>query len=190
MEFLKKLLNTKFREDMTLDEVSNALQELNVGFPTDLSNYIEKAKYDNLSSEVAEYKRKERESLSEQERRDLECKEKIQELEESNKNYLKEKNISEYTSNYVKLGYSDELAKETAIALNSGDMVKVFECQTKFNKELSEKLKIDNLNDLGGPKVNNEKKVMTKEKFDKLNATQQMEFYNENPQVASEFMKI
>lgn len=104
----------------------------------------ELAKYKNAvskaNSEAAEYKRKAREleqkkleSLSEEERLKAETENKINDLNAELETLRKEKTIASYQAQYIALGYSPELAKDTAEAICNNDMVKVLANQKIFN---------------------------------------------------------
>lgn len=91
-----------------------------------------KRQLSKANTEAAEYKRKQREAMDEDERAKQEREEELNTLREENKALKKEKDVSTYTSKYLALGYDKDLAKETAEAYVEGDTDKVFENQQKF----------------------------------------------------------
>lgn len=118
-------------ENMTAEEKVAALEALeyedNSGELVKLKKLNEKA-----NSEAAEWKRKHNALLNDDERKQQEANERYQAMEQELKTLKRDKTVASYTANYLKMGYDEALANETALAMADGDNDKVFECQKKF----------------------------------------------------------
>lgn len=118
-------------ENMTAEEKVAALEALeyedNSGELAKLKKLNEKA-----NSEAAEWKRKHNALLNDDERKQQEANERYQAMEQELKTLKRDKTVASYTANYLKMGYDEALANETALAMADGDNDKVFECQKKF----------------------------------------------------------
>ena len=116
-------------ENLTAEEKLAKLEALEIEEPNadEIARY--KKAIDKTSSEVAEWKRKYNEKLTEEERlkEEREAREKatLEELE----TLKAEKKISEYKSKYLGLGYPEDLAEENAKAIISGNMEVIFSNQ-------------------------------------------------------------
>jgi len=102
---------------------------------------------------------------------------------------MKEKTIADSKAQFISLGYSEQLALESAKALVDGDTSKVFENQKIFNDELAKKLQADLVKNTPSPAGGNGggDKVVTQEMFDKMNYQEQVTFYNEHPEEYAKF---
>lgn len=162
-------------ENMTPEQKVVALEEYEI----DLSGYVEKFEYDrlktsldNATSEAADYKKKWQSTLDEKEKSALEEQEKRAEMENRLKELENEKTITEYKSALMANGYDEETALDTAQAMMSGDMVKVFANQKKMTDGLKKELKKELMNsfktpDVGGdpePEKRDPKKMTLQEK--------------------------
>lgn len=112
-------------DEMSAEEKIKALTEYEVDVP---DNSAEINRYKKLISdangEAAKYKKQ----LNERPTTDD-----MASLKEQVATLQRDKTISEYKSNYIALGYSEELATTTAIAMVDGDMATVFANQKAFN---------------------------------------------------------
>lgn len=95
------------------------------------------------NSEAAEWKRKHKELLSEDERKKQEEAEKLTQMEKELADLRKDKTVSEYKAKYIAQGYKEDLATETAQALADGDTAKVFANQQKFLEEYTKSVKAE-----------------------------------------------
>jgi len=84
------------------------------------------------NSEAKQWKDKHNALLSEDERKKEESAEAMESLKTELATLKQEKTISEYTSQYIALGYSPELAKETATAFANGDFQKTMQSHAQF----------------------------------------------------------
>lgn len=137
-------------ENMTAEQKLAALEayeyEDNTAEVDRLRNAVSKA-----NSEAAEWKRKHRDLLSEDEQKKQADAEHLAEVEKQLAELQKEKKISDYTAQFISTGYDAKLAAETAKALAEGDTNTVFANQQKFMESYSKKLKADALRDTPRP---------------------------------------
>ena len=141
-------------ESMTPEEKIAALQGFDFPDP-DYSGYVKKELYDKAASDVAAWKKKHHDLLSEDERKQQEEAEKWANMEQELAGLKKEKTVSEYKAKLVSQGYDEGLATATAAAMESGDMATVFANNQKFldgyaKKIIADKLKRTPSGDTGG----------------------------------------
>lgn len=117
--------------DMTAEEKLSRLENFEYDDKSDELKRL-KAASDKASKEAAEWKRKHNALLDDDSRKQQEADERYQEMENELKALKRDKTVATYTASYLKMGYDETLAKETAEALADGDNEKVFECQVKF----------------------------------------------------------
>ena len=136
--------------EMTVEQKLAALE----GFEfNDNSAELERLKNatSKANSEAAEWKRKHNALLSEEEQKKNADAEAFKKVQEELEELRKEKTISEYTAQYIALGYDRELAEDTAKAMQSGDMKKVFANGEKHKQALEKSLKEQLLNEMHQP---------------------------------------
>ena len=135
------------------------------------------------NSEIAEYKRKEQEKLSDDEKQKLH----YQELEKEITTLKRKDTINTKINDLMSLGYDKELAKKQAEAEVDGKST--IEFQKAFMDGKLEAQKQELLKNTKTPIVNdpNSGGVKTKEDFDKLGYEGQLKLYNENPEIYNQF---
>lgn len=120
-------------EGMTPEEKVAALEAVEYEIPEpDLSGLISKKRFDEVASELAEWKRKYKAQLSEDEQRQLAHDEELTMLRQEVEASRKEREIAEIKSNYLAMGYDDELAQDTAVATIEGDNKRIFQNHRTF----------------------------------------------------------
>ena len=178
----KDLLKDAYKDGMTLEEIEAALAE--VELPEDLSTEVERLKTANskLSSENADWKRKHREALSEEERKSQEVADELKQLREERDTLLRESNVSKHKAKFLGMGYDEALATDAAVAMVDGDMEKLFSYQQKHQEAFEKKIRADALK--GTPKPVPDKKdgAMTLENLKKMSTQERLEFFNKNPE--------
>lgn len=111
--------------DMTPDEKVAALEAYNhPDFDPKANGWIEKSKFDKVSSDLAALKKTAKPSTDDAE--------KIATLEATVKTLTEDKQRSEHKAKFLSLGYDDALATSTADAMVKGDMETVFANQKSF----------------------------------------------------------
>ena len=165
--------------EMSAEEKVAALESFE--FEADYTGYVKKDLFDKVSSEVAEYKKKWRETLSEKEKVELDEAEKRKEMETRLAELENEKTMSEYKAKFIAQGYDEKLASDTAQAMLEGNMEIVFENQRKFVEQREAQIKEELLKGTPEPPGGNGASGMTKEEFRKLPLTEKNRIAKEDP---------
>lgn len=128
MSYLKELLGDSFKEGMSEDELSKAIEKAVNAKEKQAEQDLTKIKnaFNKASSEVAEYKHKLQEHLSDEEKKSSEQADLLKQLQEENAAFKRQSAIAENRAKFISFGYSDELAQRTAEALFDGDLDTVF----------------------------------------------------------------
>ena len=178
---LKDLLKDAYKDGITVEEIESALAEVEI--PADQSAEIERLKsaLSKSNSENAEWKKKHREALSEEERKAQEVAEELKQLREQNEQLLRESNLSKHKAKFLGMGYEEALATDAATAMIDGDMEKLFSYQQKHQEALEKKIRADALKGTPKPVPNNGDGGMTLENLRKMSARERLEFSEKNP---------
>ena len=135
-------------EAMTPEDKIKALLELE--FPD--SSEADRLKAENqkqkdlitkYTGEISSLKKAQNASLSEADRKTKEQEETLADLQERYNELLKKSTIGNYAAKLITLGYSEDMALESATALVDGDMEKVFENSAKFKTSLEKQFKAE-----------------------------------------------
>ena len=179
---IKDLLKDAYKEGMTLEEIEAALAE--VEFPEDLSTEVERLKTVNskLSSENADWKRKHREALSEEERKAQENADLLKQLQDRNAELERESGLAKHKAKFLGMGSEESLASDAATAMVDGDMEKLFAYQQKHQEAFEKKIRADALK--GTPKPVPDKKdgAITREQVSKMSVSEKIKLYQANPE--------
>lgn len=148
---IKELLGDSYKEGMTVEEFAEALK--GVEMPKDQSAEIEnlKKRISEVNSEAADWKNKYRSTLDEATKKQQEADEKAKKDQEELQNLRKVTAIAGYKASYLAMGYSEELATDTANALYEGNNEKLFENQKKHMEAVEKKAREDALRGSGRP---------------------------------------
>ena len=178
---IQDLLKDAYKDGMTVEEINAALAE--VEFPSDQTAELERLKNANskLSSENAEWKRKHREALSEEERKAQEVADRMKQLEEQNATLLRESSVSKHKARFLGMGYEEALANDAAVAMTDGDMEKLFSYQQKHQEALKKMIRADALKGTPKPVPDKADGAMTLENLRKMSAQERYEFSQKNP---------
>ena len=139
---------------MTAEEKLAAIENYEIPDP-DYSGFVKKELFDKVSSEVAGYKKKEFERMTEEEAAKAKAEEERAAMQARLEELERDKQINEYTAQFLGIGYDKELARETAEALQQGDMNMVFLNQSKFAAAREKALKAELLKDTPKPAAGN-----------------------------------
>lgn len=122
MANIKDLIGEAYREDMTKEELIEALN--GVQLPKDNSDEIDRLKnaVSKANAESADYKRKLKDRLSEEEKKSAEEAERISAIENENKELRKKITVSEYTAKFLASGLEEKVAIASAEAAFNGDI--------------------------------------------------------------------
>lgn len=173
-------------ESMSAEEKVAALEALELSEP-DFTGWVKKDVADKWASEAAGYKRQLRERMSEEEASKAKAAEDMAAVMQELESLRAEKAIGEYTTQFMGIGYSEELAKSTAAALQKGDMGVMFKNHAKFVADRDKAMKTELLRTTPTPPAGNGDKGMTHKDFSKLSLAEKAKFAQENPERYNEF---
>ncbi len=117
--------------EMSAEEKLAALESYTIPDP-DYTGYVKKDAFDKAASEAAEWKRKHNALLSEEEQKKAAQEEELNGLRATVAAMNREKDIAQYKAGYIAMGYSEQLAQQTAEAFVDGDNKTVFANQKAF----------------------------------------------------------
>lgn len=177
----KDLLKDAYKEGMTLEEIETALAD--VELPADQSGEIErlKAALSKSNSENAEWKKKHRDALSEEEKKAQETADLIKQLQERNATLERESGLAKHKAKFLGMGYDEALATDAAVAMVDGDTEKLFSYQQKHQEALEKKIRADALKGTPKPVPDKGEGAMTLENLRKMSAQERYEFSQKNP---------
>ena len=164
MSFLSDLLGGAYKEGMTEEEISKALEVVKQNDDAELNKY--KNALSKANSEAADYKKKLREKQGEDEAKRAEEQEKIDQILQENADLKRSMSIAEKKTKLVAMGYDEKMAGETAIAMIDGDIDKVLENQGKYLETQKKTIETELLKGTPRPKAGGDGKVPVD--YDKL----------------------
>ena len=179
---IKDLLGDAYKEGMTVEEIDTALKGIEL--PTDNSAEVERLKnaLSKSNSEAADYRKQLREKMSADEIKAKEDSDKFEELQSKYDALLRESEITKNKARLLALGYEDKLASETAEAIVSGEIDKVFANQKKHLDSVEKKIREEVLTSTPRPTGGNGSQTITLEKFKKMPIEEQYKFSKEHPE--------
>ena len=172
--------------EMSAEEKLAALEALELPDP-DFTGWVKKETADKYASEAAEFKKKLRQHMTEDEAEKAAAAENMANIQAELEMLRAEKTVSEYTAQYMGIGYDEALAKATAAALQKGEMNTVFRNHAKFVADREKALKAELLKTTPTPPAGEGNKGVTKEDFSKMNLADKAKFAAENPETYKEF---
>ena len=193
---LKELLGDAYREDMTIEEVEQAMKDLNLVEPSTLPKSVSKEVFDKTASELARYKRElkelQEESMTAEEKLKLE----LEKATEAQAKYAKELSKLRATEIFVTAGLSEEdytplidivvSEDEEVTKVRAKSMVDVIASQKKATEKA---VKAELLKGTPKPVGGDPDQGMTAEQFRKLSLLDKQKFAIENPEVYKTFYK-
>lgn len=179
---LQELLGDAYKEDMSVEDIQNALETLEL--PKDNSSEIKTLKdlISKRNGEIAEYKRKLNEKSTEEEQKAQKEQEERDELQSKYEALLKETEIAKKISKFLSLGYDEKLATETANAFVNGEFDVVFANQEKYQAQTEKRIRAEMLKTTPKPEGGSGQEVMTLDKLRRLSPLERLEFSQKNPQ--------
>ena len=130
MSYLSDLLGKAYKEGMTEDEISAALETVGQGNEAEVNRL--KAALSKANSEAADYKKQLRTKQTDDEAAAAAQKEEHDLLVQENADLKRSMALSERKAKLLAMGYDENLADETAAAMVDGDMDKVMANQSKY----------------------------------------------------------
>lgn len=134
MSYLSDLLGSAYKEGMTEDEISTALETVNVSATEKHDSEINKLKtaLSKTNAEAARYKKQLQGLQSEEEAAKAAQKEEWDRITQENAELKQTIAVSERQTQLLGIGYAPELAAVTAKAMVEGDLNTVIANQQKF----------------------------------------------------------
>lgn len=165
---MAKIDTTQFDgyETMTADEKLALLESFEFD---DRSSEIErlKASVTKANSEAADWKKKHKQLLTEDEAAKAEKEEEFENIKQELEALRKEKILASYKSKFVESGYG-KLAEQAAKALADGNTDEFFKIQSKFIEEHDKEIAVKNLEDTPRPPTGDGGKAWTAEEIMKI----------------------
>lgn len=128
MGYLQDLLGDSYKEGMDEEALSKAIEKAVKAKEKQAEQDLTKIRnaFNKASSEVAEYKHKLQEHLSDEEKKSTEQADLLKQLQEENAAFKRQSAIAENRAKFIAFGYNEDLAQKTAEALFDGDLETVF----------------------------------------------------------------
>lgn len=134
MSYLSDLLGEAYKEGMTEEEISTALQTAGAGKSNTAELDKLKAQLSKANSEAADYKKQLRGKQTADEAAAAEQKAAMDKLTQENADLKRSFALSDKKAKLITMGYDEKLADSTAVAMVDGDMDTVMANQAKFNE--------------------------------------------------------
>ena len=171
------------------EEAKSAIVAMEFADAPDMSQFVAKSVFDKKASEAAELSKQLKSQMTQEEQAAAKQAETLAAMQAELESLRADKMISEYTAQFLAIGYDEKLAKSTAAALHNGDMATVFKNQALFVTEREKAMKADLLKSTPVPPAGNGEKAPTtsKDEFMKMSLLEKAKFANENPELYKEF---
>lgn len=179
---MKDLLGNAYREGMTPEEMIAALRE--IPLPEDRTAEVERlsAALTKSNSEAAEYKRRLRARLTEEEAARQKEKEDRESLQRELEALRRESAVSKRKAKLTALGYDEALAEDTAEAFADGQTDRVLANMKKHLDAFEKKLRADVLKGTPRPVPDGKSTGMTVDAFRKLSARERAAYAASHPE--------
>lgn len=141
MSYLSELLGDAYKEGMTEEDISAALEKANKKGTSDVDKL--KASLTKANAEAAKYKQQLRERQTDEEAAKSAQEEQLKTLIEQNNELKRTLDLSEKKSKLMGAGYDEELAGVTAKAMIDGDIDTVIANQAKYLEAQKAAIKTD-----------------------------------------------
>lgn len=169
------------------EEAKSAILGMEFADAPDMSQFVAKAVFDKKASEAAELSKQLKSKMTQEEQAAAKQAEVLAAMQSELEALRADKAISEYTAQFLALGYEEKLAKSTAEALHKGDMATVFKNQATFVAEREKAMKAELLRSTPTPPAGDGDKAPSKEAFQKMTLAEKQKFATENPDAYKEF---
>ena len=154
MSYLSDLLGKAYKEGMTEDEISAALETVGQGNDAEVNRL--KAALSKANSEAADYKKQLRSKQSDDEAAAAAQKEEQDRLAKENADLKRSIALTERKSKLLAMGYDESLATETATAMVDGDMDTVMANQSKYLEVQKKAIQADHMRKTPRPAAGSE----------------------------------
>lgn len=173
--------------DALPEEAKAAILGMEFADVPDMSQFVAKSVFDKKASEAADLSKQLKSRMTQDEQVAAQQAEALATLQAELEVLRADKAISEYTAQFLAIGYDEKLAKNTAEALHKGDMAAVFKNQATFVAERDKAMKAELLKSTPTPPAGDGDKGVSKEDFKKMNLAEIAKFAAENPEIYKEF---
>ena len=170
-------------------EAQEAILKMEFADAPDMSQFVAKSTFDKKASEAAELGRQLKSRMTEEEQAKAKQAEDMAAMQAELEQLRTDKAVSEYTSQFLGIGYGEELAKATAVALQKGDMQTLFKNHMKFTTDRDKALKAELLRSTPVPPAGDGRTGLSKEDFQKMSLADKQKYAAENPEQYKEFYK-
>ena len=173
---------TENEKTETLDSLKSELEKLRA------ENGKLKNAQSNASADASKWKKQLQERMSEQERAENATKELIDSLKAENERLKRDQEVASRTAAYVGVGFDESLAKKAAEAYGS-DHNGFMDALKAFITAHDKALQADSLRSTPRPGNGGTAPAITKEEFAKMNYSERVKLFNENPDLYQELNK-
>lgn len=174
--------------EMSAEDKLKALEGFDIPDP-DYSNYVSKDISDKYAKEAADFKKKYKDLLSDEQRKQQEQDEAFNDMKAELETLKAEKTLNEHTANLMKLGYDEESAKKVAQATIDGDFSTVYELQSKFIADTKKNVQSELLKGTPAPNIGDGEEKITKEDFKKMSLIERQELKDKEPETFAELIR-
>lgn len=168
--------------DALPEEAKAAILGMEFEDAPDMSQFVAKSVFDKKASEAADLSKQLRSKMTQEEQDKAQQAEAFAAMQAELEALKAEKSISEYTAQFLGIGYDEALAKSTATALHKGDMATMFANHAKFVAGREKTLKAELLKNTPAPPAGDGNSKKTKEDFMKMTLAEKQKFATENPE--------
>ncbi len=182
-DYLKTLLGENFKEGMTIEEISSALEKADVKQHNSEEKEVTKLKelVSKANSEAANFKKQLREKQTEAERNEAERKETEEKMRQELETLKQEKKVSDFSAKFTAQGYDSETAIATAKAFMDGDLDTVLKNQKELMDKKEALLKSELIKKTPRPEGgSSEGEKITKKDLYKMSLQDRMKFAQEH----------
>lgn len=194
MEFtndqLKQLLGDSFKEDMSAEDIISAIGNSNSALEEKHNNEVNKLKgyISRANGEVAEYKRKYQEKLTDDEKKEAEKNEAFDAMKTELETLKRANAISEQASKLTAMGYTADMANEQATAMVDNDLDKVLEIQQAFLTDHDKQVKAKGMADMRRPS-SGKSDTVNEETFSKMSLDERIALKQKDQELYEELRK-
>lgn len=175
--------------EMSAEDKLKALEGYDLPAP-DYTGYVKKEVADKYAHEAADFKKKYKEQLSDEQKREQERNDTFEQMKAELEVLKAEKQTNEHIQNLIELGYDKEAANKVAKATVEGDFKTVYELQSKFIDSTKKAVESDVLKRTPAPNTGDEgNQGITVEAFKKMSLKEKQELKDTDPDTFNELLK-
>lgn len=174
--------------DALPEEAKAAIIGMEFADAPDMSQFVAKSVFDKKASEAADLSKQLKSRMTQDEQAAIQQAEEMASMRAELEALKSEKAVSEFTAQFLALGYDEKLAKSTAAALHKGDMAVMFKNHALFVAERDKSMKAELLKSTPTPPAGDGDKGTSKEAFQKMTLVEKQKFAQENPEAYNNFI--